>query len=224
MRLKMYAACAEYRRCQSCATSFFLQSRTKATKLLAMIGSEQQIAATERPRKRGRGRRVPNAGRHAANCGICRHPQREEIERDFIAWKSPAVIASDFELSDRATVYRHAHAFGLFTKRQRNVRAALERIIEQAGEVEVNASAVVAAVQAYAKINESGQWVERRESVNLNDLFDRMSADELEAYARDGKLPDWFPTSFADGPATNSARPELAESATHSDSQGVTNA
>ena len=36
------------------------------------------------------------------------------------------------------------------------MRAALEHIIERAGEVEVNASSVVAAVQAYAKINAQG--------------------------------------------------------------------
>jgi hypothetical protein len=58
--------------------------------------------------------------------------------------------------SDSASVYRHAHALELFQKRQRNVRAALERIIEKAGEVDVTASAVVAAVQAYAKINSAG--------------------------------------------------------------------
>ena len=73
------------------------------------------------------------------------------------------------------------------------MRAALEHIIERAGEVEVNASAVVAAVQAHSKINAQGQWVDRSEAVNLHDLFERMSQDELEAYARDGTLPSWFP-------------------------------
>jgi len=51
---------------------------------------------------------------------------------------------------------------------------------------------VVAAIQAYAKINAQGQWIERSEHVNLNELFERMSKDELERYARDSKLPDWF--------------------------------
>ena len=77
-------------------------------------------------------------------------------------------------------------------KRRRNVRSALERIIERAGEVEVSASAVVSAVAAYAKINASGQWVERSERVNLNELFGRMTPDEMEAYATDGTLPAWF--------------------------------
>jgi hypothetical protein len=133
-----------------------------------------------------------NRGRHEYHCGICKHPERENIERDFVAWKSPAAIADEYRLSNRVTVYRHAHAFGLFVKRQRNVRAALERIIERTDDVEVNASAVVAAVQAYSKINAQGQWIDRSEHVNLNELFDKMSKNELETYAKDGRLPAWF--------------------------------
>jgi hypothetical protein len=80
----------------------------------------------------------------------------------------------------------------LFSKRQRNIRKALERIIEQAETVEVNASAVVAAVQAYAKINNSGQWVDHVQGTNMNELFDRMTKEELDAYACNGALPEWF--------------------------------
>ena len=131
-------------------------------------------------------------GRHKTNCTVCAHEKCGEIEQDFIAWKSPAQMAIDYGLADRASVYRHAHAFGLFAKRQRNIRAALEKIIERAGEVEVTSSAVVAAVQAYAKINAQGQWIDRSEHVNLNELFERMTREELETYAKDGSLPDWF--------------------------------
>lgn len=134
-------------------------------------------------------------GRHAAECKICSHPQREEIERDFVNWRSPGSIAKQYGLRNRASVYRHAHALGLFPKRQRNVRAALEKIIERAGEVEVNAAAVVSAVSAYARINSRGELIERTETVNLNALFERMSVDELDRYAKDGALPDWFEAS-----------------------------
>jgi hypothetical protein len=130
--------------------------------------------------------------RHAAECRICSHPQREEIERDFVNWRSPAAITKHYGLRNRSSVYRHAHAIGLFPKRQRNVRAALEKIIERAGEVEVTAPAVVAAVQAYSKINAAGQWIDRSEHVNLNELFERMTTQEMEGYARDGTLPAWF--------------------------------
>jgi hypothetical protein len=133
-----------------------------------------------------------NLGRHERNCSICAHAGRAEIESEFVAWRSPAEIAREHGLADRASVYRHAHAFGLFAKRQRNVRAALEHILEKAGEVEVTASAVVAAIQAYSKINAQGRWIDRSENLNLNKLFSRMSVAELEAYARDGNLPAWF--------------------------------
>jgi hypothetical protein len=83
--------------------------------------------------KKIEGATTTNLGRHAAECKICAHGQREDIERDFINWRSPAAIAKSYKLTNRASVYRHAHAYGLFSKRQRNVRAALEKIIERAG-------------------------------------------------------------------------------------------
>jgi len=58
--------------------------------------------------------------------------------------------------------------------------------------VEVNAAAVVSAVTAYARLNSRGELIERTEAVNLNSLFERMSVDELDRYAKEGLLPDWF--------------------------------
>ena len=148
-----------------------------------------------------------NQGRHEAQCTICNHAKREEIEQAFVNWSSPDRISKQYGVS-RDSAYRHAHALGLMDKRRRNVRAALERIIEKAGEVEASATAIVSAVSAYAKINASGQWVERSEHVNLNELFERMSREEMEAYAKDGLLPTWF---------------ERAVGATRTDSRGGLN-
>jgi len=131
-------------------------------------------------------------GRHQRACSVCGHEQREEIESAFIGWRSPASIAEEYGLADRASVYRHAHALGLFEKRRRNIRAALERIIERADSVDVTASAVVAAIGAYAKINSAGEWIDQTQTTSMNDLFDRMSTGELEAYAQTGALPEWF--------------------------------
>ncbi len=144
-----------------------------------------------------------NVGRHKRTCSVCSHPQRAEIEAAFVSWRSPAAVAKEYGLADRASVYRHAHAFGLFVKRQRNIRASLEWIIEKAGEVDPTASAVVAAIQAYSKINSMGQWIERSEHLDMNALFERMSTAELEAYARDGTLPGWFTDVTAGRTATN---------------------
>ena len=136
-----------------------------------------------------------NRGRHQVEWQICRHEERVEIEVAFVNWTSAASIAQTYGFKDRSTVYRHAHAFGLFEKRKANVRVALEAIIERAGDVEVTASAVVQAIQAYAKINDAGKWIERNETLNLSELFDRMSSPELEQYAQSGKLPAWFPVA-----------------------------
>jgi hypothetical protein len=86
-------------------------------------------------------------------------------------------------------------------KRRRNVRAALEKIIERAGDVEVSATAVVSAVAAYAKINASGQWIERNEHVSLNELFDRMTPQEMEIYAKEGTVPAWFERTLGATPS-----------------------
>ncbi len=131
-------------------------------------------------------------GRHETNCKVCQHPERLLIEEEFVSWKSPSQIAEDWNLRDRTTLYRHAWATGLMAKRRRNVRSALEHIIEKSTDVDVTAGAVVQAVIAYAKINSEGRLVERSERVDLNLLFDKMTRHELRQYAESGKLPDWF--------------------------------
>ena len=138
----------------------------------------------------------PNPGRHRTICKVCNHDKRDEIEQDWLSWGNTSRIAEEYGLT-RDSLYRHAHACGLFEKRGKSLKKALERIIEHAETVEVNASAVVSAIQAYAKINDAGKWIERSENVNLTELFDKMSTQELEQYAQSGKLPNWFPVSPA---------------------------
>jgi hypothetical protein len=138
------------------------------------------------------GRSSVNPQRHKRSCSICAHPQLEEIDSAFVSWRSPIAIVNEFGLGDRTSIHRHATAMGLYEKRRRNVRAALEKIIERAGDVDVTASAVVAAIQAFSKINSDGEWIDRSEDISLRDQFARMTPEELESYARSGELPDWF--------------------------------
>jgi hypothetical protein len=128
--------------------------------------------------------------RHERDCKICHHPKREEIEREWTRWGDTTSLAARHRLS-RDSIYRYAHATALFAKRQRNIRAALEQIIEKVSLVEVTAPAVVSAIQAYAKINAQGQWIERVERVGMRAVFDRMTREELDVYARTGELPTW---------------------------------
>ena len=130
-------------------------------------------------------------GRHETQCTICSHANCEDIDQAFVNWTSPVRLSKQFGVS-RDSIYRHAHALGLDEKRRRNVRAALEQIIEKAQDVEATAATVVSAVAAYSKINAAGQWVDRSERVNLNELFERMTREEMESYAKNGTLPAWF--------------------------------
>lgn len=138
---------------------------------------------------------------------MCRHPEREEIEQDFISWVSPVELAAQHKIPSRA-LYRHARATGLFSRRNRNIRAALGTIIEKVGRVHGNAQAVVSAIAVLSKINARGQWVDRSEMVTLNSLFERMSQAELETYARDGTLPSWFERNVIGTPLQSAAGSE----------------
>jgi hypothetical protein len=98
--------------------------------------------------------------RHQRICTICHHEDRYWIEQDFLHWVSPSEIARHYELPDRLTVYRHAHAMGLFALRKRKLRSALEFVIESADRVRPTAAGLVCAIRAYARITDDGEWIE----------------------------------------------------------------
>jgi len=65
----------------------------------------------------GPGRRPllpPDFSRHARRCCICSHPDRDAIEGDFIRWHSVELIAREYKIATRKSIYRHAHCTGLF--------------------------------------------------------------------------------------------------------------
>ena len=98
--------------------------------------------------------------RHSLKCTVCRHPHREAIEEAVLQWRKVYRIASEFGLSSRTTLYRHAHALGPFARRDRNLRHALGLLIEQAETVTPTAESIVHAVKAYTRLNDAGQWIE----------------------------------------------------------------
>ena len=95
---------------------------------------------------------------HQAHCGICGDELQEEIDERFVNWDCVSQIANDYEI-DRSALYRHAHATGLFPRRDRNIRRALGHIIHEASRVDVTADSVVRAVKVLAHINARGEWV-----------------------------------------------------------------
>ncbi len=95
---------------------------------------------------------------HQAHCRICGDKLQEDVDQAFLNWECVNEIALEYGL-DRSAVYRHAHATGLFPKRDRNIRRALGHIIHKAGSIAVTADSVVRAVKILTHLNAHGEWV-----------------------------------------------------------------
>lgn len=138
-------------------------------------------------------RRAVGLARHEdGGCRVCRHPQREAIEADFVRWKTLREIQVSFGVP-KDSVARHARARDLEERRSRNVRGALVRVVEKGIETaEVTSASLVAAATALAKLGEDDRLTDRIEiSGQLVGLLGRMSAVELDSFARTGVLPSW---------------------------------
>jgi hypothetical protein len=136
----------------------------ESTRQPKRVRSAQVADDSQQPQQPAPGRPpVPRTrakmGPHTRRCNVCRHPQRKDIEEEFLRWRSPDRIAQDYKIPDHSSIYRHVHATGIFARRRKAVRAALEPIIECAQYVKVTSSSLVKAVHAYAHINEFGEWV-----------------------------------------------------------------
>ena len=132
-----------------------------------------------------------NLGRHQAQCTVCQHPQRQEIEEAWIGWGYTNHIAKDYGVS-RDSIYRHAHALGLFSKRQKNHKLVVEKIMERLDWTEIHGSDILSAIKIYEKIISAEQRIEQAQATNPKELLERMSQEERDAFARDGSLPAWF--------------------------------
>ena len=103
----------------------------------------------------------PDFSRHARRCCICQHPDRDAIEGDFVRWRSPELIAQDYKIASRNSIYRHAHCVGLYAWRRRELGRVLEGILESAEHIPLELSdVVIRAARIYAHLDEHGNWFE----------------------------------------------------------------
>jgi hypothetical protein len=98
--------------------------------------------------------------RHQRKCVICRHPEREAIEEDFIHWQNVWQMAQDYGIDDYRSIYRHARATGLIQQRRDNFRSALDEIVEKASGATVTGDTVIRAIRAYSCLDKEGRWAE----------------------------------------------------------------
>jgi hypothetical protein len=98
--------------------------------------------------------------RHKRKCVVCRHPDRDAVEAEYLHWHSVWNISQEYKIADYRSIHRHARAYGLVRHRRENVFSALDTIVERCAEATVTADSVIRAIRAYSCITDSGQWVE----------------------------------------------------------------
>jgi hypothetical protein len=103
---------------------------------------------------------LPDLERHARKCAICHHPDRADLEVDFLDWRNADLIKNEYDLPNYHTIYRHARALGLYERRRENLRFAAELLIEHADQAQPDANTILRAIHACARINDRGEWVE----------------------------------------------------------------
>jgi hypothetical protein len=103
----------------------------------------------------------PDPSHHGRRCAVCNHPNREAIEGDFLNWRSPEMIAREFNIRDRASIYRHASALNLYAQRKRHLGRVLENIIECSDVCTFDhCDMIIRAVRVYAHLDDAGRWHE----------------------------------------------------------------
>src|SRR5579863_8448152 len=102
-----------------------------------------------------------NLGRHRAQCKICCFSDsiRERIEEEFISRTPLHWYLEEYGIV-RDTLYRHAHAVGLFGERRKYLSRVLEMIIDRGERSTVSTPVVISAVKALAKMDPAGKSAE----------------------------------------------------------------
>jgi hypothetical protein len=102
---------------------------------------------------------LPVQDRHQRKCAVCRHPDRDEIEEEFIHWHDVWHLAKKYNIQDYRSIYRHARVFGLIERRRENRRYMLDRVLESFPS-STNANSVIQAIRAYSCLTDDNRWVE----------------------------------------------------------------
>ena len=120
---------------------------------------KRRRAASRKPKRQAAPPPESALKRHQRKCIICSHAERESIEEQFVNWHGPMRISIHYDLEIRG-LFRHAHATGLYTSRQQNIRSALDRVLERADQANISADGIVRTVRAYTCLTADNHWVE----------------------------------------------------------------
>jgi hypothetical protein len=126
--------------------------------------------------------------KRALRHGIARKERRVTVLNELHE-KMLQVISERAESPDLADV--PGGRTGLVTKMLKGIGKGDDFQVVEVYEVDTGTVKEIRALQEQVA-EELGQKIERKETVDLNRLFEKMTPAELEAYAREGALPSWF--------------------------------
>jgi hypothetical protein len=154
----------------------------------------------KRPTRRALGdpSRPINLRRHRSHCAVCHHPDREAIEEEFLHWRSPYDISADYEIENHSSIYRHAHAFGLFARRRCNLRSAVERMIERGERAKITANTLLRAIRTYSQMTDDGQCLEPPRQVVVTHIFQTSSSQPAQVPQAIESSPKSLPSECAE--------------------------
>ena len=163
---------------------------------------------------------LPAEERHQRKCAVCRHPNREEIEEEFIHWHDVWFLAKDYNIQDYRSIYRHARVFGLIERRRENRRYMLDRVLESFPS-KATAYSVIQALRAYSCLTDDNRWVEPPTRVEYAITANRAQNPPLESesISPGGKSPTVLdiPTPADSEPAAADSEPAPTSGPTHSE-------
>lgn len=139
----------------------------------------------------------PEEERHQRKCAVCQHPDRVEIEDEFIHWGNARQLAKQYGLADPRSIHRHARAYGLVELRRENRRGVLDRILERGPQV-VTVTGVIQAIKAYSCLTDDNRWVEPPRRMEYNITSNRTPNPAPEKSAAPEKAPEPLPEQKKD--------------------------
>src|SRR5205823_2674183 len=114
---------------------------------------------------------------HQALCAVCKHPQTEEIEHQFMAGATRAKLAAEFGFS-ADSMSRHISYFRLDLKRSADTEKALQIIIDRGLEANavISDRAMIAAIKELNRVT----GLRQRDRENQLDKTDAEKQAELD--------------------------------------------
>lgn len=131
---------------------------------------------------------------HSGQCAICKSEFCNEIDELLMYFKPAVEISMEYPQFSHKTVLNHLHATGIGTKRMKNKKRVLEKIIERGMSIlktkdfRLDAGHIIKAVETHAKITDNGELVEKSETKHSGEVTQKIDVSKQVKKQIDGLI------------------------------------